>query len=320
MRAALADSIARISAAGITPLDSTASDLEGAIGAIRAHRVSPSLFGAYYEMVFALQAKRTGDARRLLGEIVELAQQTPMPGVNMPGVNMPAVKPFTDAALDRDMRRYARLLDAGSEDPRLLGSPTAEEFAVFESDVSRGLSLIEKADPALFAELRSLIVLIVGAVPPAASGGKGFGGASSFMLWGAVFLNIARHRAPLEVVEGLVHEAAHQLLFAFSRDDALVENAIGERFSSPLRRDPRPMIGVYHATFVCARVHYVCERLLAMADPKLSDAERAWIAARRDDQRRCFGDGIATVLEHGRLTTTGARIMDEGRRYMAAAA
>src|SRR6185437_8666871 len=89
-----------------------------------------------------------------------------------------------------------------------------------------------------------------------------FDGASSFMLWGAIILNADRGDGPIGMAQMLAHESAHNLLFGFSADEALVENGPDELFSSPLRKDPRPMDGIYHATFVTARMYRVVYQLL----------------------------------------------------------
>ncbi len=59
------------------------------------------------------------------------------------------------------------------------------------------------------------------------------------MLWGAVLLDVKQHATRLDMVAGLVHEAAHQLLFGLSVNEQLVENPIEERYGSPLRTDLR---------------------------------------------------------------------------------
>jgi HEXXH motif-containing protein len=55
---------------------------------------------------------------------------------------------------------------------------------------------------------------------------------------------------------------ARALLFGFGMGKPLVENHEHERYTSPLRGDPRPMDGVVHATYVVARMHYAVTRML----------------------------------------------------------
>ncbi len=121
---------------------------------------------------------------------------------------------------------------------------------------------MESGDPALAAEIRTLlreIVLAAGSEDPKA---MTFDGASAFMLWGAIIINANRRDGAVGMVQMLAHESAHNLLFGFSADGPLVENSAEELYSSPLRVDPRPMDGIYHATFVTARMHRAIKQLL----------------------------------------------------------
>jgi HEXXH motif-containing protein len=135
------------------------------------------------------------------------------------------------------------------------------------------------------------------------------------MLWGALFINPSRPKTDIELVETLAHESAHSLLFGFAIDDALVENADDERFRSPLRDDPRPMDGIFHAAFVSARMHYAMSRLAASGLLSTEEAEAAGVARERD--RDAFYDGLATVEANGLLTARGAALMADAKAYMA---
>ena len=64
------------------------------------------------------------------------------------------------------------------------------------------------------------------------------------------------------MVDLLVHESSHVLLFGVSAEGALTENSGRERYDSPLRRDKRPIDGILHACFVATRVHLAMNRLL----------------------------------------------------------
>jgi len=301
-RHALADSIAHVHAAGLRPPGIDHSEVERALAEIRAHRVNPGIFGCYYDMVLAARARQHGPAAALLGEILDRAAEH----------SALDVIPFSEQALGPDAERYNRLLDLAAETPALLAAPSPAQGQTFKTNVAAALALMARADAAMAAELRGLIVRIIGAVPPAGAATRAFEGASSFMLWGAVVLNVDRHPTPLDVAAGLVHEAAHQLLFGLSQDAPLVENPRGEKFPSPLRRDPRPMLGVFHATFVCARLVQAYRRLHEAAGA----ADRAAITGRLEDQKRQFWDGHEIMRRHASLTANGAAIMGEALAFM----
>jgi HEXXH motif-containing protein len=290
-------------------MDCAGLDVLAGLREIRAHRVLPSLFGRYYELVFAIRARRYAEAGVLFREILSLAGVHPVL----------TVLPFSEQALGAETARYARLLDLAEDGAIMLASPQPQQWLGFDDKVEVALDLLDNADADLAAELRALIVQIVGAVP-AQNAPRRFDGASSFMLWGAIVVNVARDWGTTKLIELLVHEAAHQLLFGLSRDEPLVENAIEERFASPLRSDARPMDGVFHATFVCARVHYAYNRLRRAQSALPADAVADPIDARLDRQRRLFQDGYETVRRHAKLTATGERIISAAQAYMQAEA
>jgi HEXXH motif-containing protein len=165
------------------------------------------------------------------------------------------------------------------------------------------LALIEAADAALASEIRELVIEVVGA-SRSAHAGRGFGGASSFMLWGSVLLNTEYYDAKLDMMAALLHETAHQLLFGLSLDQPVVENDVEERYASPLRPDPRPMDGIFHATFVCARMHYGYARLMESQTVALDCGDRTLVEQRQRKYRGKFFDGLATIQHHGRLRQT----------------
>jgi len=63
-------------------------------------------------------------------------------------------------------------------------------------------------------------------------------------------INANRRDGAVGMVQMLAHESAHDLLSAFAQQRPLVETRRTKLYPSPLRVDPRPMEGIYHATFV----------------------------------------------------------------------
>lgn len=55
-------------------------------------------------------------------------------------------------------------------------------------------------------------------------------------------------------LEHIVHECAHQHLFALQLIDPVVLNHKDELFDAPIRKQKRPMDGIFHACFVLARM------------------------------------------------------------------
>ncbi len=195
-----------------------------------------------------------------------------------------------------------------------IAAPPAEEG--FEQRVHDALGLIAVADPALADEIRGLIIQVVGAVPSRAPGAMSFGSVSSFMLWGLVIVNVERYATAADLVQGLTHEAAHLLLYAHSIREPLVTNPIDERYTSPLRSDPRPMDGIIHATFVSARLYYVNARLREVTSTSFAPVPLEELDRRLAMLRGLYLGGVKTLRDHGKLTATGRYILEESLDYM----
>lgn len=175
--------------------------------------------------------------------------------------------------------------------------------------------LMQRGCPRVHGEFMELIDQIVLSSGTNLTNGESFLAGSSFTLWGALFLNPAVSRTVLSLLETLAHEAAHSLLFGIQISGPLVLNPDDELFASPLRIDLRPMDGVYHATFVSARMHFAIRELLASGLLNGEDIANAHQAAARD--RHHFFEGLETVRKHGQLTPAGESVMSGAETYMA---
>jgi len=210
-------------------------------------------------------------------------------------------------------RLYASLAIDDSEAGVALAPLAPDTLSEAAGRVRASLDLIAAAAPDLAGEIAAIVRQVV-LVRAAEGSERDFGGASSFHLWGAVFLNAHRHIGRVAMAEGLVHEAAHLLLFGEARGERVVENDDDERHVSPLRDDPRPLDGIAHATFVLARMAYAAEQMLAsdsLTAPERADAEAA-LARNCEDYR----DGAGVLARHARLTPDGARMLEAAATYM----
>ena len=165
MRAKLASSLTHIFDRTAQALGIEDWELGPLISEIVAHRQAPSVFATYFELVFALKANRLDEAARLWRRISAAVVDTPTL----------EVVPLTAEALGEDAARFARLLNAG-EKGAIFGPPDVAQWPAFATGVADAFSLLEQIDAALAAEIRSLIVLVIGSAPlsPALS----FGGVS----------------------------------------------------------------------------------------------------------------------------------------------
>jgi hypothetical protein len=308
MHVGLADSLRQICAASDGQVAFDRQAIERLIGeAESGHRLSPNAFGIYYELVPALMHGRLAEAEALFAELArERAIETPFRTLVL-----------GEPAMADKEARYMRFMAEDVPYQHVFLPPAAEELAAFRLQFASVLDLMRQATPELVAELQALIselVLVVG--PKDAK--VHFDGGSSYQLWGALFLNVVRHKSRIDVIDSIAHESAHSRLFGLCTEEAPVTNPDEEVHPSPLRREKRPMDGVYHATFVSARMHWAMTRLLDSG--LLTEEERLIAVGARDADRRNFESGYQTVAAHGRLTRTGQIAIDAARAYISEAA
>ncbi len=306
VRAGLAESLVAIADA-LDEADIESISLRRVAEYVPSGPVSPLLFGLHAGLVEAILDEDAAAAGRLLAAFGRPQGFAAASGTDFVTAD-DAVLGLRGAG-----RLYAELAIDDAEAGVALAPLSPDELAEAADRVGAALDLIETAAPELAAEIAALVRQIV-LVRAAEGSERDFGGASSFHLWGAVFLNAARHRDRVAMAEGLVHEAAHLLLFGEAEGERIVENDDGERHVSPLRDDPRPLDGIAHATFVLARMAYCAERLLA--SDQLTAAERAEVQAALDRNRRDYRDGADVVEGHARLTGAGARMLGAAAAYM----
>jgi hypothetical protein len=308
MHAGLADSLRQICAASDGKVEFDRVAIARLIGDIEAgRRLPPNAFALYYELVPALIEGRLEEARSLFAE---LARQRPI------DVSFSVVAVGEPAMAEKE-ERYLRFMNGDTAYRYVFLAPSPEDLAAFKRQFANVVELLERAAPELLAELKTLIselILVVG--PKDAK--VHFDGGSSYQLWGALFLNAVRHKTRIDVIDSLAHESAHSRLFGLCTEEAPVTNPDEELHPSPLRREQRPMDGVYHATFVSARMHWAMSRLIASG--LLTEEERALAIQARDADRRNFESGYKTVAAHARLTRTGQVALDAARTYMNEAA
>jgi HEXXH motif-containing protein len=186
--------------------------------------------------------------------------------------------------------------------------------AVFKSAserVSEAVALLDAGVPDIAGELRTLVHEIIVVDKP----GDWTFGASSFQLWGALFLKLKPRASRVEIAESLAHECAHALLFGFGMGKPLVENEPEELYPSPLRSDRRPMDGVVHATYVIARMHYTMWRLLESG--LLTEEEAGEAREAKERNARGYADGAAVIEGKAKWTPAGKAALISARAYMA---
>ncbi|ROU02838.1 aKG-HExxH-type peptide beta-hydroxylase [Histidinibacterium lentulum] len=308
MHRALCDSLAHVAERCATRAPVITEILGPTVAHLRAGgRMRPEGFGTYYDMVECVSSGQLDPASTWARAVAAAA--IPASGDRWPVLAAGAPDCATlESAFKRRM----------SERERALFGPVDEDTrSDFALRLDEGLDLLARGVPEMHAEIRAIIRTVLLAQAPEDSELE-FDGASHYELWGLVLLNPRFHDSRLAVAEVLAHECGHSLLFGMMGKELLVENPYEDTFPSPLRPDPRPMDGIFHATFVSARMAFAMERLAASAHLSPEERDRAREAAERD--RANFASGDSVIRSDGRLTETGARIIEDARRWIAASA
>jgi len=266
----------------------------------------PSTFALYAELVLAIQEGNYSEARELLRK---LGNERPLPERRQ----IVVFGKYENRARD-DL--YRRFMDTDPNARFGIAGPSSEVAAAFSERLLAAFQLISQALPELAEEFDRLITQII-LVAPEPDAEYQFDGGSAYMLWGGLFLNALSHDNLIALVEVLAHESAHMLLFGFARDEPLVLNPDEELYPSPLRQDPRPMDGIYHSTYVSARMHWAMSRLLDSG--LLGREDTAFARSAREADRENFYNGIGVVEEFAVLTDTGYSVMNSAKEYMQSA-
>ncbi|WP_425097930.1 aKG-HExxH-type peptide beta-hydroxylase [Tropicibacter sp. S64] len=178
--------------------------------------------------------------------------------------------------------------------------------------LGEALDTLHRAAPDWHADLAALVSQILLAVPGAGSTGH-FGGASSFDAFGALIFNAEALTSPARALMSVVHESAHLRMFLYHLDDAVLLNDGEARYASPLRREPRPMEGIFHAAWVSARM--VAAARVVCASPLAPD----WaddLAQQSEAARKAFDDCLPVLTEHALFSPFGQTLFTDARKAM----
>lgn len=264
---------------------------------------SPWVFGLYAKLVAELAGQRPDEAARVFSEIEAASAGPASSGIL--SLDTPVIPSSWWA-------QFRLLFDTDPRRPFQLTPPAADDLSACTGEIRAGLDLLARADAQMSGETTDLLRMIVLAAPHD-PGAERFNGASTFFLWGAVLLNAAVRRDRIAMIDALVHESSHVLLFGIAADQPLTRNAGEERYASPLRNDERPIEGIFHACFVSTRVHLALDRLLASGMLEGPDADVA--AARAGASRNAAVTALEVLDRHAIATDLGGDILADLRTY-----
>ncbi len=172
------------------------------------------------------------------------------------------------------------------------------ELKEFLPIAKEAVERIKEADPSFFNEVDvhvSRIKLFRGQVVT---------GISGLITFGTVYLRLPKpeHNPLSYFVEHFTHETSHYHLHSLMGFDPLVLNSPDKRYPAPIRRDLRPIYGIYHAGFVLSRMVRVLSRL----DQKYPNVFNTDL----EKTKKQLASGITTIKAHAELTEKGKMVAD----------
>ena len=186
-------------------------------------------------------------------------------------------------------------------------SPTASEVDLFQLCVARSMKLIAAVEPLFIKEINSLISTILLVNSP------GNVGATSPKFFGTIYISLPQgdleKHHDLLLVDHLVHETSHLYLNSIIAHDPLVLNDPQEQFSSPIREDLRPILGIYHATFVLSRVIRVLKKIHSTDLYQ----DNSFVMRCINNLQTSYEIAYTTVKTHAVLTKIGREIFESTR-------
>lgn len=105
-------------------------------------------------------------------------------------------------------------------------------------------------------------------------------------------------------IEHLTHETSHLYLNMILSFDPLVTNDRTELFAAPIRTDDRPMLGIFHATFVLSRI----VRLIAKYRANATDDKASELSALLESAVARFQKGCHVLDHSAKFTEVGRQI------------
>lgn len=173
--------------------------------------------------------------------------------------------------------------------------------------LAQARKILNKYDPEAFGEVTTFLpqIMTYNCAETVSS--------SSFNLFGLGFThNAASARTVMDYIFFYIHEAAHTFLFTLACDDALVLNEFNERFSSPIRHDPRPMEGIFHAFFVAARFMLVLPNLNVQEWGNTSETDRYQELSEK--LKRIYSECKKLIQAHAKLTPLAQELFENTYR------
>jgi HEXXH motif-containing protein len=304
LRLRLADSFEYLG--GLAAFDAAGRDaVLGLIERLNAGPVSPWVFCLYSRLVAELSNGVEGTSESLNA----LARAASLPA----GEGVIKLRDSSIPAAWWD--QFQVLIDTDETSSFRPVAPTPEQFSRYRQEIAGSLELMGRIDPVLHDEVKGLLRSIVLGSSVNSDRGTAFTGASTFFLWGATVLNADVIGSLVTMVDLLVHESSHLLLFGLSFNEGLTRDRGEDRYDSPVRADKRPIDGIFHACYVTTRVHLAMKRLLDSGSLHAAESKLAIHSCRCNEE--AGRESLAVLARHAEPTKVGKAILGELQEYWA---
>lgn len=219
-------------------------------------------YASYFDIALPSFAETRASAEGIAAATDRLKRRRPAPEALEPRAEPPRITNFSPETYSPlEIEQMSRWWDIEPANRMAMTRARDEEFSRARCQIRVAMEHLRESAPELHGEVETIIRDIVLSRPDG-SNLINYGGASSFALWGALTINAETQVEWLQLYRQIVHEAGHNMLFGIARDQPLVANDPGDRSPSPVRADPRPIDGIFHAAFVSAREAFAFEALL----------------------------------------------------------
>jgi len=260
--------------------------------------LEPRLFYLHDTLLLAMRAQDVNRVQETLDVVEEVAKA----GMRLKTDSIPEIKSIGDADWENFVVENSINLGEEYFKKRPEIAPVSDDVAAEQRGiVIAALELIQEYFPAMHEEVQGLlnkIRLFKGSVTM---------GITDVRMFGCMLIRTPRPEvnAQLYYAEHITHETSHMYLNAAMSIDPILLNDRSELFTSPLRPDPRPMIGVFHATFVTSRIVQLFESLSQKR--AVSEDTNVYLYQQLDELKA----GINEVAKGAKLTPTGKLLLRE---------
>lgn len=193
-----------------------------------------------------------------------------------------------------------------------LVSPSMKSFIRTEKCITDALSVMAEFASEWVREFEFLVsqILLAENSDPTKNG---FGGASVFSAFGSLLINPKSNKDTATVIMTLVHESSHSRLFLHHLNDPIILNDGDEMYNSPLRTQPRPMEGIFHAAWVSAR-------MVAAANCILNNGFKGDTAIYLEKQmhqaKKILMDCVEPIEKNAKLSSFGKTLFMDAKKII----